>query len=339
MYAGLLSTRVLNFKQKNQYLWNFSCDICGDISKGRQKARGFLYRNREGLAYRCHHCGASMSIGNYLKLRHQDLYKGYVVERYQANINPKFGHADIKQVIQTPTAVSDEGLIVDQVLADLTCVTKLKDTHAAVRFLEGRKIPKALWHLIYYTPHIKKYTNSLIPNKFDLNEQKTDHPRLVFPYFTEHGKVFAYSARTLGNDQPKYYTIKLDDRERIYGLERVDYSKTIYAVEGQIDSLLLPNALAVSGSSFDMPTLQAIKTNMTIVGDNEPRSREITKILHKNIKLGYRVCMFPHSIKEKDINDMIIYGGMTTDEIVDLIDANTYQGLAAMARFHEWKLV
>lgn len=339
MYAGMLSTRVLNFKQKNQYLWNFSCDICGDISKGRQKARGFLYRNREGLAYRCHHCGASMSIGSYLKLKHYDLYRGYVVERYQANVSPNFGHADIKQVIQVPDAVTDSGLIVDQVLTDLTCITELKETHDAVKFIAGRRIPRSVWHLIYYTPRIKEYTNNLIPNKFDLNEQKTDHPRIVFPYFTEHGKVFAYSARTLGNDQPKYYTIKLDDRERVYGLDRIDYSRPVYAVEGQIDSLLIPNAIAVSGSSFDMPTLQALKTNLTIVGDNEPRSREIVKIMRKNISLGYKVCMLPHSIKEKDINDMILKGNMTPDEIVELIDLHTYQGLAAVAKLNDWKLV
>jgi hypothetical protein len=281
-----------------------------------------------------------MSIGNYLKLKHNDLYRGYVVERYQANVNPKFGHADIKTVLPTPDAVSDDGLVVDSILSKLTRVDTLSSTHDAVKFLESRKIPKDKWSLIYYTPKVKKFTNELLPGKFEIGEVKhQDHPRIIFPYFTEHGKVFAYSARALGNEQPKYYTIKLDDRERIYGMERLDYRKPIYAVEGQIDSLFLPNAIAVSGSSFDMPTLQALKTNLTIVGDNEPRSKEIVKITRKNIDLGYKVCMFPHTVKEKDINDMILKAGMTIEEVVELIESNTYQGLAAMARFQEWKLV
>lgn len=341
MFAGMLSTRVINYKQKGQYLWNFSCDICGDLSKGRQKARGFLYRNREGISYKCHHCGASLSLGNYLRLKHPDLYKNYVVERYHANVGNNFGHNDIKKVIPVPAAVSVEGLLVDSVLSEATCITELKETHPAVKFVMDRKIPKDKWNLIYYTPNIKKFTNNLLPKKFEVNEtgDLQDHPRIIFPYFTEHGKVFAYSARALGGEQPKYYTIKLDDRERVYGLDRVDYRRKIYAVEGQIDSLFLPNAVAVSGSSFDTPSLQALKTNLVIVGDNEPRSREIVKILKKNIMLGYSVCMFPHSVPYKDINDMILYGGMSIDDVVSLIDQNTFQGLAAMATFNNWKLV
>ena len=339
VYSGRLSTRVLNFKQKGQYLWNFSCDICGDMSKGRQKARGFLYRNREGISYKCHHCGASMSLGNYLKLKHPDIYRDYVVERYQANVSNNFGHNDITKVIKTPDAVGNAGLLKDKVLDDLTPVLDLPETHKAVKFLVDRQIPRDKWNLIYYSRAIKKFTNKLIPNKFPADEDGKlhDEARLVFPYFTNHGKVFAYSARTLEDRQPKYYTIKLDETERIYGLDRVDYSKPVFAVEGQIDSLFLPNSIAVSGSSFDMPTLQALKSNLVIVGDNEPRSREIVKILHKNIKLGYKVCMLPHSVKEKDINDMIL-AGRTIDEVVALVNENTFQGLAAEARFMNWKL-
>lgn len=339
MYAGMISTRVKNFKQKDQYLWNFSCDICGDMSKGRQKARGFLYRNREGIGYKCHHCGASMSLGNYLKTKHPDLYKQYVFERYQANVSNNFGHNDIKKIIQVPAAVTNTGKLVDEALDKAKCITDLKPTHAAVKFVESRKIPKDKWGLIYYTPTFKAFTNNLLPNKFQEEDgELKDHPRLLFPYFTKHGRMFAYSARALDNQQPKYYTIKLDETERLYGLDRVDFGKKVYAVEGQIDSLFLPNAIAVSGSSFDTPTLRSIKSNLVIVGDNEPRSREIVKILKKNIIMGYSVCMLPHSVKQKDINEMIL-DGIDIESIVDLINENTFHGLAAMARFEYWKLV
>jgi 2-hydroxy-3-keto-5-methylthiopentenyl-1-phosphate phosphatase len=109
-------------------------------------------------------------------------------------------------------------------------------------------------------------------------------------------------------------------------------------VEGPIDSLFLPNTIAVSGSSFDTPTMQALKSVVTIVGDNEPRSREIVKILKKNIDLGYKVCMLPHTVKEKDINELVL-SGYDTNEILELIDANTFQGINAQLKFVEWKLV
>ena len=71
--------------------------------------------------------------------------------------------------------------------------------------------------------------------------------------------------------------------------------------------------------------------------DNEPRNKEIVKQLEKYIELGYSVCMFPDTIKEKDINEMILHGGITSDEIVDLINTNTYTGMEAKLIFGKWR--
>ena len=43
---------------------------------------------------------------------------------------------------------------------------------------------------------------------------------------------FVFKEGHLANEQPKYITFKLDpDRNKIYGLNRVDKSKPIYVVE------------------------------------------------------------------------------------------------------------
>jgi DNA primase len=161
---------------------------------------------------------------------------------------------------------------------------------------------------------------------------------MIIPFFTRAGKCFAYQARAYGDEEPKYYTIKVDEtEEKIYGLDRVDFGKRIYVVEGPIDSLFLPNAIAVSGSSFDTPTIRQILTNATIVMDNEPRNKDIVKQLEKYIELGYSVCMLPSSIMQKDINDMILHGGMTPDEIIELINTNTYSGMEAKLNFSKWR--
>jgi len=73
--------------------------------------------------------------------------------------------------------------------------------------------------------------------------------------------------------------------------------------------------------------------------DNEPRSREITKFLEKNIEAGYSVCMFPEHIIQKDINDMILDGKMPIDEIVDTINKNTFKGIEAKLKFSTWKKI
>lgn len=333
-FVTRISPYVLNFKQKKPYLWGLSCPICGDISKGRQKIRGYIYRpgTSDHLNYKCHHCSASMSFGTFLKTKFPELYKEFVYSRYELTSKAHVPHKNFTEMVATESFP-----LTDAALDRLKPCANLKDTHPVAKYLNKRMIPKDKWSGIYYTLEFMKYTNSVVPGKFKKIED--DHPRLVLPYFAEHGKMFAFVARSFGKEEPKYYTIKIDeDKERIYGLDKVDYSKKIYAVEGPIDSLLIPNAIAVSGSSFDTPTMQALKSVVTIVGDNEPRSREIVKIIKKNIDLGYKVCMLPHTVKEKDINELIL-SGMTSDEIVELIDANTYQGVKAKLKFVEWKLV
>ena len=201
-----------------------------------------------------------------------------------------------------------------------------------------RKIPEDKLGLLYFAPRFKKFVNSFQP-KFEEPIQG-EHPRMIIPYFNKHGKCFAIGARAYGDETPKYYTIKVgDDVEKIYGLDRVDYGQRVYVVEGPIDSLFLPNAIAVSGSSFDTPTIRRLLANATIVMDNEPRNKEIVKQLEKYIELGYSVCMFPDTVAQKDINEMILHGGMSPEEIIELINTNTYTGMEAKLNFSRWRKI
>ncbi len=38
-YLNLLSTRLLKFKKKKDFLWNFRCPICMDSQTNKNKAR------------------------------------------------------------------------------------------------------------------------------------------------------------------------------------------------------------------------------------------------------------------------------------------------------------
>ena len=75
-----------------------------------------------------------------------------------------------------------------------------------------------------------------------------DYPRLVIPFFDKSGKMFAYQGRAFGNETPRYITLKLvSEKEKIYGLERIDFDSHVFVVEGPIDSLFIDNCLAVAG--------------------------------------------------------------------------------------------
>ena len=83
-YVGLISHRLRNFKRKNDYLWNFSCPLCGDSKKNPLKARGYVYKKGNNLFYSCKNCGVGTSIGKLLESIDGSLYKEYVLERYKS---------------------------------------------------------------------------------------------------------------------------------------------------------------------------------------------------------------------------------------------------------------
>ena len=156
---------------------------------------------------------------------------------------------------------------------------------------------------------------------------------LLIPFRDEQGEIFAYQGRAFGKEIPKYITIKLKERDKIFGLDRVDISKHFYVVEGPLDSLFIDNCLAVGGSDFDR-----LEGDFTVIFDNEPRNKEINKQIEKIIDKGCSIVLWPEQVKEKDINDMIL-SGISKKEVQNIITQNTFSGASAKLRFVEWRKI
>ena len=216
-------------------------------------------------------------------------------------------------------------------LKSLKKISSLKHDHPVKRFVDKRRIPSTLHFELFFAPKFYEWVNRIVPNKFP--SLKGDHPRLVIPFFDENNKMFAFQGRAFGNEIPKYITIILDpDKNKIYGLNRLDSTKQIQVTEGPIDSMFLDNCVAVAGADFSgLPV-----DNTTIIFDNERRNVEILKQIEKTIDLGYNVVLWPDDVKEKDINDMIL-AGRTKEEVQSIINKNSYQGNMAKIRFTKWR--
>ena len=124
-----------------------------------------------------------------------------------------------------------------------------------------------------------------------------------------------------------------ESKTKIFGLDRVDFDKTIYITEGPIDSFYIDNAIAMAGADVDWEILR--NKEVVFVYDNEQRNKEIINRMTKAIDKGFEIVIWPDNLQEKDLNDMFIAG----HDVQSLVEFNTYSGLEATIKLSEWKKV
>jgi hypothetical protein len=279
----------------------------------------------------------SIHFGTFLKQFDHALYDQYALERYKNDINKYKAHkaaepdfrVSVEARLNAAEPVQENN---EEFLKGLHRISELPEVHPAVQYVVARRIPSECFGLLYYAPRFYRWATTNT-DRFKITPKTVDHPRLIVPWYDKNGKIFAYQGRAFGPETPKYYTIVLDDTvPHFYGLERIDSDKRVYVVEGPIDSLFLPNAVAVGSSAL----ANYVGDNVVYVFDNEPRNKEIVKIIEKTVMSGANVIIPPTGYLHKDINDAI-KAGMTAEHILAIIDGNTHNGIEAQMKYSEWK--
>lgn len=200
-------------------------------------------------------------------------------------------------------------------------VDNLEPLHKFRRYCEHRQIPL---NRVYFTDRfdeLSRYAGTPIADK----------ERLILPFFDEEGKLFGMQGRSLDKKQIRYITIMFNkNKPKLFGLEQVDMSKEFVVVEGPIDSFFVKNCIAMAGSDG---ISNKYVTNAVICFDNEPRSNEIVSKMKKSLESGYKTVIWPDSIKQKDINDMVL----ANLDVNRIIHENTYSGLSGLLKLNTWK--
>ena len=326
-YIGLVSSRLEKFKQVKTGLYNFRCIYCGDSQKNKNKTRGYIYGYKNDHNYKCHNCGVSKSFTNFLKDIDSSLYDQYVMERYKNGSTGKGSNTpEPKFTFEKPKFTKKA--------FDLPSIAELNKEHSARIYLENRKIPQDFLSKLFYCEKFKQWTNE---QKETFESTKYDEPRIIIPLIN-NGEIFGFQGRSLSKKpKVKYITIILDENQpKIYGLDRIDWNKTVYVVEGPFDSMFINNSIAMVGADIDkMFFITNFETNFVMVYDNEKRNKEMVARLEKSIEMKFPVVIWPKDLKEKDINDIVLSG----QDVESMLKLNTYQGLEANLKFTNWKKV
>ena len=315
-FIGLVSSRLEKFKRVKSNLYNFRCPICGDSKKNKSKTRGYLYAVKANTNFKCHNCGASMSLNNFLKQVDPAVHKQYVLEKF------KEGHTGRNFVTEEPDFKFEAPKFKKKLK-----LPKASEDPRPAGYLTARKLNPDHF---YYAKHFKKFVNSL---KQTFDDEKHDEERIIIPLYYEKNLI-GFQGRSLGPSKVKYITVMLDDdAPKIYGLDNIRTDAPVYVTEGPFDSTFLRNAIAMCGADADVSKWGI--SNPVWIYDNEPRNREITNRISKTIDSGQSVVIWPNGIDDKDINDMVMSGL----DVQSVIESNTYSGLEAKLKFNTWKKI
>lgn len=310
--------------------YHFRCPICGDSKKSKTKKRGWIKWNQkyDTWMYKCYNCGISMSFRNYIKEYHNETYKDFIKAKYKNEYTKK-----------EPVKKEVEPEVVKYKSVDLPKIISMSG-HEVYKYCQKRIIPYRFYSYFFYAENYTEWINTKIPNKFSYVPDSD--PRLVLPFYNADKKLFGVAGRSLDpKNKLRYITIRFnEDDPKIFGLDRIDITKeNIYVFEGQLDSIFIPNSIAMGGGDLATKHLTNIadKDKFVFIYDNEV-NQQIFNTIERVIDSGFRVCLLPKKMRQygKDINDYI-KEGFTADELHCIIDKNIYSGLKARVMLSTWR--
>lgn len=315
-YINLLSTRLERFKKVKPGLYNCRCIICGDSQKNKTKARGYFYERGNNTNYKCHNCGINISFNNFLKQVDPVLHQDYILDKYKKGVTGK------NFVVESPKFENPKPVFKTKLK-----LPKASEEEISRQYLESRKIDPSQF---YYAKEFKKWVNTIKPT-FNKRALFYEEERLIIPlYFNK--ELIGFQGRTFGASQIKYITIMLnEDAPKVYNYDNIDNTKPVYILEGPFDSCFVDNSIAMCGADVTLEKLNILQP--IYIYDNEPRNKEIVSRMEKTIANNLSIVIWPKTIKQKDVNLMVLDGL----DVNKIIKENTYTGLLANLNFNEWK--
>lgn len=338
-YIRLASVYLQGFKDVGEGTYVFRCPICGDSKKSTSKKRGYLYSTNDGAFFKCYNGCAPRSLFRFLEFLSADLARQYMTESFgsKATASDSFDGSVFK-TNRTLALPSDDAPKPKRpkrktVLDSMLKVQDLEMGHRVREYVEGRKIPSDIE--LYYTPNLNDVMSTVEAYKDRLFT--TDYQALVFPFRGLDGTLNYLQARILfSNDKRRYATLELEeDAPKFWGLDRVDFTKTVYLFEGPIDAMMVDNGVAWAGGNLRAGAkyLEGLcQAGLVLVYDRDfVENEQIFIDLLKSVRRdGQSIVIYDKTFSEfKDVNDAAVKGNWSREKIQEYLEQNTFTGLKA----------
>jgi hypothetical protein len=271
-----------------------------------------------------------MGLSKFIRYVDPVLYNEYQLESFVQS-NTTNTKVDVNDFVTKPVFASKPKSIL---YTDAVRMIGLHPSNPARKYLEDRKVPL---DTLFYVDDFAKFVKDMFPEN---DKQLYKEERIIIPFYDREGNLLGVQGRAIGPSKIKYITIKANETvPKIFGWDRVDVSRTMYVVEGPIDSLFIDNSLATMDASLYIAAgIVGLDFDYVFVYDNEPRNKQIVSNMRKTIDMGRKICVWPSYIKEKDINEMVLVN-MHPSEIQHIIDRNTHEGIMATMKLNQWSRI
>lgn len=332
-YIAQIGSRLEMFSQVRHNLWNCRCPICGDSQKKKTKRRFFFYQNtKDGFAdfmsCVCHNCGYSSSFYKFLEQFDSSTFGQYRLELFKERGSSSYERVEPKK--EEPKA---QPVRVEPQIDLFRPVSTLPGDHPCVQYLRSRRVPEQFFEILGYTDNFRNDFGTFSPLIEDFHVPAD--PRLVIPFVDQYRRIEVLQGRALEPSSIRYITLKSrEEAKKVYGMDRVNLSRTVLVVEGPIDSLFLPNCIATADGN-----LISAGVGDLFIFDNQYRNKEVCGNIEKAISAGKKVVLFPPWFEHKDINDAVKDGGLSPRDLIQLIGSRVFQGLRARLEFDKLRKV
>lgn len=335
---------------------NCRCPVCGDSEKSSIKARFWINEKDGSLLVGCFNCNYHSNFISFCKDYYPETFKELMFNKYNNDTDKKVEELKKRELDKELEKINQKknslAFLVSETLETSgkskiqlaiekfsTPVKSLPKEHPIVAYMIQRKIPLKYWNYFYFTQHWQELVNTINPESYK-NFRSENRLLMVIKDFDS--RITAVQGRSLEKDsRNKYITIKESDHSnKIFGLDKVDLSKTVFMTEGIVDSLFIENAIAITGGSLDFDSLPVSKDNRVWVWDNEPFAPHTVQRIQKAVDAGENIVLFDKvSWTSKDINDLITKENISSKEVNEYLNQNIINGLQAQLRFKNWRKV
>lgn len=335
-WLNRLSINFELFRKLKPDVYNCRCYVCGDSKKNKRVCRMYFYVKGGRLLVCCHNCGYpndnSASFYKFVQTQFPVQFEDYKKELLLENFQRSNDNTKKQEPVQEKVIIKSNLLHITDLKKLCPQMDKLHDDNKAKQYMMNRRFTNNELKRLFYTSDFKSIVSRINP---DASERLPDNEeRVLIPFINSDGYVEMVQGRAIKDGGLKYISIKANDEiTKIYGQYELDRSKTVYCVEGPIDSIFVDNCIATCDANLTRADADVY------IWDNQPRNKDIIKYMESAINSGKSLVIWPTSPNQKqDIND-IIKSGFTKEQLMNLIKKNTYSGLNAKLKFTQWRKI